>query len=63
MRLIDSCRRATDLMHALVQARELAAHDAWPRERLLAQQRAAFLQILRHAKAASAFSGLSHLIL
>jgi phenylacetate-coenzyme A ligase PaaK-like adenylate-forming protein len=41
--------------HLRALAGELLAHDAWPRERLLAHQRGRLLATLRHAAAASPY--------
>jgi phenylacetate-coenzyme A ligase PaaK-like adenylate-forming protein len=55
MHLIDSFRRVADFAAALILANRFAARDAWSRAQLAAHQRAAFLGIVRHAKASSPF--------
>jgi phenylacetate-coenzyme A ligase PaaK-like adenylate-forming protein len=49
--------RVADVLWALLRAREFTKHDAWPRERLLAYQRARFMHLVQHARAYSAFYG------
>jgi phenylacetate-coenzyme A ligase PaaK-like adenylate-forming protein len=58
MHLIDSFRRVADFAAALILANRFAARDAWSRAQLAAHQRAAFLGIVRHAKASSPFDDL-----
>ena len=49
MTLAHALRQATDLAAGVLLAHRFARHDAWPRVRLLAHQRAAFRAIVRHA--------------
>jgi phenylacetate-CoA ligase len=51
----DIIGRVVDLLGALLRAREFAAHNDWPRARLVAYQRARLLRLVRHAQASSAF--------
>src|SRR6516225_2146420 len=51
----DLTGRIADLLWALLRARQFTTHDSWPRERLLAYQRACFLRLVRHAQVFSPF--------
>lgn len=55
MSLLPSVLRFMDLLAAVALAGRMRARDRWSRSELLAHQRAAFLQMVRHAQTASPF--------